>query len=46
MVVQTIAVERKSRAASTREARTESDEVSTITAIFPASRTALAARLM
>ena len=40
-----MAVERKSRAASTNEARTESEEVSTITAIFPARRMAFAARL-
>lgn len=46
MVVQTMAVERKSKAASTREARTERDDVSTMTAIFPPRRTALAARLM
>lgn len=41
-----MAVERKSRAASTREARTEREEVRTMTAILPARRTALAARLM
>lgn len=46
MVVQTMAVLRKSSAASTREARTESELVRTITAIFPARRTALATKLM
>ena len=37
---------RKSRAASTREARTDRELVRTITAIFPARRTAFATRLI
>ena len=41
-----MAVLRKSRAASTREARTERELVRTMTAILPASRTVFAARLM
>ena len=41
-----MAVDRKSRAASTREARTESEEVRIMTAIFPARRMAFAAKLM
>lgn len=46
MVVHMIAVLRKSRAASTRDAKTESELVRTMTAIFPAKRTAFARRLM
>ena len=46
MVVQTIKVERKSRAASTREARMEREDVRTVTMIFKTRRRVLAARLM
>lgn len=45
MVIQTMAVERKSRAASTREARTESEDVSAMTTILPIKRMRLATRL-
>ena len=41
-----MAVERKSSVASTREARTERELVRTMTAILPASRRALAVKLM
>ena len=41
-----MAVLRKSRAASTRDASTERELVRTMTAIFPASKIVLAARLM
>lgn len=46
MVVHMMAVLKKSRAASTREASTERELVRTMTAIFPARRTVFAARLI
>lgn len=46
VVVHTMAVLKKSRAASTREASTERELVRTMTAIFPARRIVFAARLM
>ena len=44
-VVQTIAVDRKSKAASTKLANTDRELVRTMTAILPARRTELAAKL-
>ena len=46
VVVHTMAVLKKSRAPSTREARTERELVRTMTMIFPPSRTVLATRLI
>lgn len=45
MVIQTMAVDRKSSAASTSEARTEREDVRAMTTLLPIRRMRLATRL-